>query len=349
MLSSPSLMPNCSSAKSRIERSHIRLRRSRFGVTGRRGRAMKRSTWPSVAFISRRSMHQVEHAALEQELAALESVGQLLPDGLLDDARAGESDQRLRLGDVEIAQHRKARGHAAGRGIGEDRDVGQPRAIEPRQRRGDLRHLHQRQRAFHHARAARARHDQHRRAPLERQLDAAHDLLADHDAHRAADEAVFHRRHHRLDAVDAADADDHRVLLAGGFLRGGEPRLVRLGVGELQRIVRGQVRRQLFPPLIVEERFQPFGGAEAEVVRALAADVQVLDEILGVDDGVAFRTLHPQAFGDPAGLRGRRNRLARLFEPRHIGSDYDSSLVTVNCQLPTTSALRSSASPCPCP
>ena len=154
---------------------------------------------------------------------------------------------------------------------------------------------------------------------LERQLDAADDLLADHDAHRAADEAVFHRRDDRLDAVDAADADDHRVLLAGGLLGGRQPRLVRLGVGELQRVVRGQVRRDLLPLLVVEQRLQPLGGAQPEVVRALAADVQVLDEILGVDDGVALRTLHPQAFGHPAGLLGRRNRLARLLEPRHIG------------------------------
>ena len=35
--------------------------------------------------------------------------------------------------------------------------------------------------------------------------------------------------------------------------------------------------RNLLPPLIVEQRLQPLGGAQAEVVRALAADVQVLD------------------------------------------------------------------------
>ena len=74
-----------------------------------------------------------------------------------------------------------------------------------------------------------------------------------------------------------ADADDHRVLLPGRFLRRGQARLVGLGVGELQRIVRGQVGRHLLPPLIVEQRLQPLGGAEAEVMRALAADVQVLD------------------------------------------------------------------------
>ncbi len=33
----------------------------------------------------------VEHAVLEQELAALEALGKLLPDGLLDDARTRRS------------------------------------------------------------------------------------------------------------------------------------------------------------------------------------------------------------------------------------------------------------------
>src|SRR5206468_224996 len=35
---------------------------------------------------------EVEHAVLEQELGALEPFRQLLADGLLDDARAGEAD-----------------------------------------------------------------------------------------------------------------------------------------------------------------------------------------------------------------------------------------------------------------
>ena len=76
----------------------------------------------------------VEHAVLEQELAALEPLGQRLADGLLDDARAGEADQRLRLGDVQVAEHREAGRHAAGRRVGQQRDVGQPRAVEPRER-----------------------------------------------------------------------------------------------------------------------------------------------------------------------------------------------------------------------
>src|SRR5882762_5914495 len=49
--------------------------------------------------------HGVEHAVLQQELAALNPFRQLLTDGLLNHARSGETDQRARLGDVQIAQH----------------------------------------------------------------------------------------------------------------------------------------------------------------------------------------------------------------------------------------------------
>ena len=56
--------------------------------------------------------------------ALLEAFRQLLADGLLDHARAGEADQRAGLGDVHVAQHRIGRGDAAGGRIGEHDDVG---------------------------------------------------------------------------------------------------------------------------------------------------------------------------------------------------------------------------------
>jgi len=57
---------------------------------------------------------------------ALETVRQLLADGLLDDPGAGETDQRPRLGDLHIAQHAVGCRHAAGGRIGEHHDVGLP-------------------------------------------------------------------------------------------------------------------------------------------------------------------------------------------------------------------------------
>ena len=62
---------------------------------------------------------------LEQKLAALKPFGQLLANGLLDDARTGEADQRAGFGNIQIAQHGEAGGNAAGGGIGEHADVRQ--------------------------------------------------------------------------------------------------------------------------------------------------------------------------------------------------------------------------------
>ena len=62
---------------------------------------------------------------LEQIFRALEALGKLLADRLLDDALAGEADQRAGLGDLDVAKHCVGRGNAAGRRIGQDDDVGQ--------------------------------------------------------------------------------------------------------------------------------------------------------------------------------------------------------------------------------
>src|SRR5918995_5294985 len=47
----------------------------------------------------------VDRALLQQELGALKAFGQLLPHGLLDDARSGEADQGLGLGNHRVAEH----------------------------------------------------------------------------------------------------------------------------------------------------------------------------------------------------------------------------------------------------
>jgi len=61
-------------------------------------------------------------------------LGSLLPHGLFDDARPGESNQRAWLGNIEVAQHGIACGHAAGGGIGKDGNKRQAVLIETRER-----------------------------------------------------------------------------------------------------------------------------------------------------------------------------------------------------------------------
>src|SRR6185295_7311177 len=70
-----------------------------------------------------------------------------------------------------------------------------------------------------------------------------------------------------------------------------------------------------------EQRPQALGGADAEVVRTLRADVQAFFEVLLVDELRATGAFDPQPLGHPAWFFGGGgcNRLAGLLEPRHQG------------------------------
>ena len=83
---------------------------------------------------------------------------------------AGEADQRAGLGDLHVAEHGVGGGDAAGRRIGQHDDVGQARLAQALHGDGRARHLHQREHAFLHARAARRGEDDEGRALGERRV-----------------------------------------------------------------------------------------------------------------------------------------------------------------------------------
>src|SRR6266478_8812647 len=96
----------------------------------------------------------VEESVFEQEFGALKSFGKFLANGLLDDARSSESNERAGFADIEVAQHSEAGSNAASGGIGEHGDVGQLLVVEAREGGGDFRELHEADGALHPARAA---------------------------------------------------------------------------------------------------------------------------------------------------------------------------------------------------
>ena len=111
----------------------------------------------------------VDEAVLEQELGALEARRQLLGDRAGRDARAGEADERVRLGDVDVAEGRERGEDAAGRRVGQDRQERHAAALQALERRQRLGQLHERERALLHPRAARgADHDRAGCAPRAR-------------------------------------------------------------------------------------------------------------------------------------------------------------------------------------
>ena len=67
----------------------------------------------------------------------------------------------------------------------------------------------------------------------------------------------------------------------------------------------------------IEQRAEPLGCGESEVMAALRADAQACGEILVVNHVTAGGTLDPQPFGHAALLIGRLDWLPDLLEPRH--------------------------------
>ena len=92
------------------------------------------------------------------------------------------------------------------------RDERQAGAVQPGERGGDFGHLHERKRAFHHARAARAGDDDERLAAIKRHFNGARDLFPRDDTHAAADKCVLHGGHHHSKAIEVPCRDDDRIL-----------------------------------------------------------------------------------------------------------------------------------------
>ena len=80
--------------------------------------------------------------------------GSFLPDGLLDDARAGKADERTLFGDDDVRLEGKRRRHAARSRVGEHRNIQQARLVVLGDGRTRLGHLHEGNDALLHARAA---------------------------------------------------------------------------------------------------------------------------------------------------------------------------------------------------
>src|SRR5271155_5169897 len=153
----------------------------------------------------------VEETVFEEELGGLETFGQFLADGLFDDARSGEADERAGLGNIQIAEHRVTGGDAARGGIGEDGNERELGFVHAPERRGNFRELHQADDALHHARAARAGDYDERLFLIERAVYGARDFFTDDGAHRAADKTEFHRAADHGAAIQAACGGDDGI------------------------------------------------------------------------------------------------------------------------------------------
>ena len=238
--------------------------------------------------------HHVDHAVVAQVLRLLEAFRQFLADGLLDHARAGEADQRAGLGDVHVAEHGVGRGDAAGGRIGEHDDVGPLRLAQLLHCDGGARQLHQREDALLHARAARRREHDERRAAIDRGLEPGDHRLARRHAERAAHEIeILHADHDRL-AFELAEAELDRVSEIGLGARILETVDVAALVAELERIGGDLGNGDVFPFLLVEDRLHARHRAHAHVVVRAGDDERIGLDVLEEHELPALRALDPK-------------------------------------------------------
>ena len=264
----------------------------------------------------------VDQAMLKRELGGLEPFGQLLADGIADNALPGEADERFGFGQDDIAVHGERRGDAAGGGIGDDRDVRQMRRRVALNGARGLRHLHERDQTLLHARAARSGEDDHRQMLGGGTLEQARDLLPHHTAHGPHEERGLH------DADGALQARDGTLTGANALLKAGFP---ALGL-KLVKVAREAERIGLLDgtvPLLeragIEQVVDALVGGHAQVPAARGAHVMPSRQAGAVEGELAMLAGAPLAAHlvgliggaqHPAELR----RIAQLREHAATGS-----------------------------
>ncbi len=234
----------------------------------------------------------VDRAVFEQELGGLKIVGQFLADRLLDHAPSGETDRRARFGDDDVGLKRERRRDAAGRRIGEHGDRVAAVVAKTLQRDGGLRHLHQREHAFFHARAARRRAHDDRQLALARAFEQAREAFADDGAHRAAAKVEVHHAQRDRQIADRGEAA-HDAFGELRFLAVALELLrIRRLVGPAQRIARNDLGADL-DEVGIDQHRDAIERVHAKVMFARRAHEQILREVRPVEHRRALRTLRP--------------------------------------------------------
>ena len=240
-----------------------------------------------------------------QILTALEALGQLRIDGLLDDPGARKAHQRARLRQGNVAEGCEACGDAAGGGMRQEADIETAVLRKTLHRCGGLRHLHQAVNALLHPGAAAGGKDDQRQLMGIGIFHGAGHLLAHGPGHRAHEKAAVQYHNHHLGAVDSAATGNHG-LPKTGFL------LLRLDLlliaRELQRILTDQILVHLLKAALVQDQAQAIIGPDGAVAAADGADIEVIRPAAPHGPAIAFPAAD-EAGRQHHGLRRRQGIL----------------------------------------
>jgi fructose/tagatose bisphosphate aldolase len=139
---------------------------------------------------------RIDETRLQQELAALEANRQFVANGASRDARATETDECIRFGNVQVAECAERGDGAAGGWVGQHANKGAAAQLQSRDGGERLWQLHQRVGPLLHAGAARCGHAHEGHLLFDGSLHATCKALAHDRAHRAAHELELEGGYH---------------------------------------------------------------------------------------------------------------------------------------------------------
>ena len=246
---------------------------------------------------------------LHQKLRPLEPFRQFLSYCLLNNPRSRKPDQRMRLRQNNIPQHRPARRHAARRRVRQHTHIQKPRITVSFQRRRRLRHLHQRNNPLLHPRPSRARKQNHRQRELRRPLHRPRNLLPNSLTHTGHHKPAITDPDHRLHPVDPSLTSHNSLRKSCSLLQ--SPHLLFIP-RKPQRIPR---RHPLIPFLktpIIQKKLNPPIRMHPKIIPTLRTNIKIPLHILRKNSPLTSITLLQNPL-----RRLRHHPIRRVLLPKH--------------------------------
>ena len=246
---------------------------------------------------------------LHQKLRPLEPFRQFLSYCLLNNPRSRKPNQRMRLRQNNIPQHRPARRHAARRRVRQHTHIQKPRITVSFQRRRRLRHLHQRNNPLLHPRPSRARKQNHRQRELRRPLHRPRNLLPNSLTHTGHHKPAITDPDHRLHPVDPSLTSHNSLRKSCSLLQ--SPHLLFIP-RKPQRIPR---RHPLIPFLktpIIQKKLNPPIRMHPKIIPTLRTNIKIPLHILRKNSPLTSITLLQNPL-----RRLRHHPIRRVLLPKH--------------------------------
>lgn len=238
----------------------------------------------------------IDGAVFNQKLAPLESFRERLAYRLFDHAWSRKPDEGVRFGNINISEHGETCRDPARSRISQDRNVWNPGMPQHTQRCAGLCHLHERDNRLLHPGSSACGEAHQCGVICDAMVDGAHEPFSDHGSHGTAHEIEFERAGNDRNRLYRARNDNERIGFSGFPLRLRQTILVFFCIPEFQPVHRFYVAADFLTRLRIQELIKPSTCADAHMMRAFRAYLQVTIKFRPIEYGIAVRALGPDPF-----------------------------------------------------